>query len=75
MIARTNEREGSSMDGANKPLLVERAASWLLLKIRENAVPLAASLIAGFLAYAFFFTNPYHGSIRKFGNCLVVKLS
>ena len=45
------------MDGTTKPLLAERAASRLLSGIRENAVPLASSLIAGFLAYAFFFTN------------------
>ena len=45
------------MDGANKPLLVECAAGWLYYRIRENAVPLTASLISGFLAYTFFFTN------------------
>ena len=45
------------MKETNKSLLVERAAAWLLSRIRENAVPLAASLIAGFLAYTFSFTN------------------
>ena len=45
------------MKETNKSLLVERAAAWLLSRIRGNAVPLAASLIAGFLAYTFSFTN------------------
>ncbi|MGM9549245.1 MAG: glucosyltransferase domain-containing protein [Faecousia sp.] len=45
------------MEDANKPLLCERAVQWLLSRIRENTVPLAASLLAGFLAYTFSFTN------------------
>ena len=40
-----------------QPLLVERAASWLIQSIKENKVPLLASIIAGILAHMFAFTN------------------
>ena len=57
MVGLSYGREVFTMKETNKSLLVERAAAWLLSRIRENAVPLAASLIAGFLAYMFSFTN------------------
>ena len=57
MVGLSYGREVFTMKETNKSLLVERAAAWLLSRIRENAVPLAASLIAGFLAYTFSFTN------------------
>ena len=57
MVGLSYGREVLTMKEANKSLLVGRAAAWLLSRIRENAVPLAASLIAGFLAYTFSFTN------------------
>ena len=57
MVKLSYEKEVFTMKETSKSLLVERAATWLLSQIRENAVPLAASLIAGFLAYTFSFTN------------------
>lgn len=40
-----------------QPLLMEQAANWLMVKIRENKVPILASAIFGALAYGFAFTN------------------
>lgn len=40
-----------------QPLLLEQAAKWLLVKIKENMVPIAASVLFGMLAYMFAFTN------------------
>lgn len=45
------------MEKKHPPLLLERAALWLLCKARENAVPLLSSAIFGALAYMFAFTN------------------
>ena len=50
MVELSCKKEVFTMKETNKSLLVERAAAWLLSRIRENAVPLTASLIAGFLA-------------------------
>lgn len=40
-----------------QPLLMEQAANWLMVKIRENKVPILSSAIFGALAYGFAFTN------------------
>lgn len=40
-----------------QPLLMEQAANWLIVKIRENKVPILASAGFGALAYGFAFTN------------------
>lgn len=40
-----------------QPFLPEVAGKWLIAKIKENKIPISASLIVGFLAYMFAFTN------------------
>ena len=40
-----------------KPLLWESAYHWLMSSIRKNATVITASMISGFLAYMFLFTN------------------
>ncbi|MGN0978377.1 MAG: glucosyltransferase domain-containing protein [Faecousia sp.] len=44
-------------ENIRRPFLLETAANWLGLKIKENKVPLLASVIVGMLAYVFAFTN------------------
>ena len=47
-----------SMPSSNpRPLLTETVLSWLRCKLTENRVPLLSSLIFGFLAHTFAFTN------------------
>lgn len=47
------------MDQKNdcRPLLLEKAGKWLVMRVQENKVPLLASAIFGMLAYMFAFTN------------------
>lgn len=40
-----------------KPLLFQRLVSWLLVKAKENRIPLTAALVFGCLAHTFAFTN------------------
>ena len=40
-----------------RPLLTETVLSWLRCKLTENRIPLLSSLIFGFLAHTFAFTN------------------
>ena len=46
-----------SENQSRKPLIWETACSWLLSAIRKNAAVITASMISGFLAYMFLFTN------------------
>ena len=40
-----------------QPLLFQRLLNWLVLKAKENRLPLLSALACGFLAHAFCFTN------------------
>lgn len=40
-----------------KSLFLETGLDWVAAKAKKNQVPLLASLISGFMAYGFFFTN------------------